>query len=191
MDWKSFIASIVGSIAWPAVVAFILYLLKGQLAPLVQRLEELSFPGGKAKFIKELEEGRAKIEQLSINSAAPAREYEPAEERVKLAAEMPAAAIFLTYRDLERHLLEIKGELDIQSVRPNNIMRELFNRGYVDLLQVELFESLRKARNAIAHSGASPSGMEASEFINQASYLNFILDHAVSSPPSPRKDIGK
>lgn len=55
MDWKQFISSIIGSLAWPAVVAYLLYLLRAQLGSLAARLTELTLPGGtKALFSAEL-----------------------------------------------------------------------------------------------------------------------------------------
>lgn len=58
MDWLQFTASaitsvagLIGSLAWPGVVAFLIYLLRPQLASMAQRLTELSLPGGgKATF---------------------------------------------------------------------------------------------------------------------------------------------
>lgn len=58
MDWLQFsasaitsIAGLIGSLAWPVVAAFLIYLLRPQLASMAQRLTELSLPGGgKATF---------------------------------------------------------------------------------------------------------------------------------------------
>lgn len=62
MDWLQFsasaitsVAGLIGSLAWPGVVAFLIYLLRPQLASMAQRLTELSLPGGgKATFQTEL-----------------------------------------------------------------------------------------------------------------------------------------
>ena len=39
MDWKTFLAQIINSIAWPLVVVFIVYQLKDRLAELLPRLK--------------------------------------------------------------------------------------------------------------------------------------------------------
>jgi hypothetical protein len=59
MDWKSFIASIVGSLAWPSVVVTLLILLREQIGSLAEHLQELSLPvGARASFEKQLETAR-------------------------------------------------------------------------------------------------------------------------------------
>jgi hypothetical protein len=65
MDWLQFFASIIGSLAWPSVVVALLFMLRGQMAGLVGRLEELAFGGAKAKFAMALEQGKANTEQLA------------------------------------------------------------------------------------------------------------------------------
>jgi hypothetical protein len=53
MDWLEFIASIVGSLAWPGVVLIFLWINRGHLANLLDWIEELTLPGGfKFKFTK-------------------------------------------------------------------------------------------------------------------------------------------
>lgn len=53
MDWLQFFSSIIGSLAWPAVVAYLLYLLRAQLGSLAARLTELTLPGGAKALFKE------------------------------------------------------------------------------------------------------------------------------------------
>ena len=45
MDWKTFIASIVGSISWPLVVGFAIYLLRNETAALLRRMKGAKIAG--------------------------------------------------------------------------------------------------------------------------------------------------
>jgi hypothetical protein len=52
MDWLQFIASIIGSLAWPSVIIALLFILRRQIVSLVVRMEELAFAGVKMKFAR-------------------------------------------------------------------------------------------------------------------------------------------
>ncbi|MCC0807494.1 hypothetical protein FPV16_14860 [Methylobacterium sp. W2] len=73
MDWLQFISSLisslttmVGSLAWPAVVAFLIYQLRAQLASLARRISEFSFPGGgKAVFSAEVNDAVSTAENVA------------------------------------------------------------------------------------------------------------------------------
>lgn len=60
MGLLEFIASIIGSLAWPGVVLVVLWYNRKRLANLPDWLEELTLPGGaKIKFVRALEKARA------------------------------------------------------------------------------------------------------------------------------------
>lgn len=56
MDWKTFIASIVSSLAWPGVLAFILIKNKGTILKLIQTLKTLKAGDFEFDFTKEVKE---------------------------------------------------------------------------------------------------------------------------------------
>lgn len=67
MDWLRFTASVIDSLAWPAVVVLLLVLVRGQLQALVGRLAKLTIDGSKinAEFHKQLEAAATRAEELS------------------------------------------------------------------------------------------------------------------------------
>ena len=72
MDWLTFSSNVVGSLAWPLVVIGLLILLRGHLAGLAERLEELSLPGGaRARFAKQLDEARSRLDASSSKRRGP------------------------------------------------------------------------------------------------------------------------
>jgi hypothetical protein len=71
MDWKAFIAAMVGSLAWPIVVFTLLIFLRKQLVGLAERLQELSLGGAKATFEKQLETARREADKLPPPLSVP------------------------------------------------------------------------------------------------------------------------
>src|SRR5687768_3735008 len=105
MGWKAFVASIVGSLAWPSVVTLLLFLLRGQIASLAQRLEELTLPGGaKAKFRGQLDLARQQAEETGLESG-PAVPLTADDPYVDLANRYPAAAVLQSFKEVEAAIL--------------------------------------------------------------------------------------
>ncbi len=186
MDWKQFVASIVSSVAWPAVLALLLILLRHKLTGLADRLIELNLPGGvKASFRQDLEVGRAitdRIPQSSVAIASPevAKEIDIFN---KVAVDSPPGAIILSFIEIEKKLQAIAIKLG----KPywsdqRKLMRELVQRNLVDPKAVQLFISLKNARNSAAHAsgGVDLSTAQASEYIRQSGVLTALLQEAAN-----------
>lgn len=184
MDWKQFFASVIGSVAWPAVVAVLLYLLRSQLSGLAERLKELSFPGGvKASFRDDLEVGRAIADRIphEPEASAPPEVAKEIDTFKKVAVDSPPGAIILSFLEVEKKLRQIAIKLG----KPywsdqRKLMRELAQRDLIDPETEPLFMSLRNARNSAAHGGdkAEPSAAQAFEYIRQAAFLTTLLQKA-------------
>lgn len=182
MDGYQFVAALVGSLAWPAVVGFLLFLLRKQLTRLAERLEELSLPGGmKATFEKQLQAGREIVEQIPDQTPTQQVPTEPEEENKlqKLAIDAPRGAILLAYLDLENELRDIAIKLGMGAKTTNqrSIMEALVKRGFVSRDASLLFDALRNARNSAAHAyGSQPvTTQEAFEYIRQVTSLIALL----------------
>jgi hypothetical protein len=158
MDWKAFIAAIVGSLAWPIVILSLLFILRKQLVGLADRLQEFSLAGAKATFEKQLETAREEAERLPPPSSPDAT---PDHQRIvpltdekkflRLASEFPEAAITEVYKDIEGILFRIGDTLGIPRTGADRIMNELYERREVDENARDLFHTLRRARNLSAH----------------------------------------
>jgi hypothetical protein len=58
MDWLTFIASLVSSLAWPVTAIVAIYLLKNNLGIFAQVFERLKFKGVELEFRKGIEESQ-------------------------------------------------------------------------------------------------------------------------------------
>lgn len=194
MDSLAFIASIIGSLAWPAVIVVLLVFLRPHLSDLASRLAEVSFPGGaKATFLKKLESAREQSEQLvseqpkNLLRSPPrvAEDLRPKDPALELAADFPEAAVVQAFRNVERTILDGMEKLGDRPSRRylRDYMRDLRKRQVISDHALELFETLRQARNAAAYGARSEttsasSGISASsaiEFVEQCQLLSDIL----------------
>jgi hypothetical protein len=181
MDWKQFFASMVASLAWPAVVAYVLFLLRTQVSDLVARMTEFSLPGGGSiKLSQQVERVREQAEKVEAEQSLETPSITTLDPRtLRLAQEFPEAAVLEAYKELEAVLLQIRPKLkDGKPFRnPTEVLMRLQAEKYVSDNLIELFDSLRRARNAAAHApkdqGLTPG--EAIELVRQAKYLTELL----------------
>ena len=66
MDWKTFIAEIISSLAWPALIAFILVKNKDQITRLIETLKTLKAGDFEFDFTNEIRELK-EIEETDID----------------------------------------------------------------------------------------------------------------------------
>lgn len=162
MSFLAFLASVIGSLAWPAVVIFLLFLLKPHLSGLAARLVELTLPGGaKAKFEKQLDEAREDTEKIAYvegYSISPVGEVGPTgiEEFIALANLSPESAIMQSYNVLESVPITFRNKIPPQHKGSlGAVIRDLHRRELLDSSWVQLFERIRSLRNLSVHAGAA------------------------------------
>jgi hypothetical protein len=186
MNGYQLIASLVSSLAWPAVVGVLLYLLRNEINGLAVRLKELSLPGGmKATFEKELQVGREIVEQIPPPLPTPQLAPPLPEEENKLyrlAIDSPDGAIVLAYIELEKTLRNIAIKLGM-GPKVNNqrsVIEELMKRELVTKDAARLFDSLRRARNSTAHGVREEqvTSQDALEYIRQVNLMVGLLNLA-------------
>jgi membrane protein DedA with SNARE-associated domain len=50
MDWKTFFANVIGSLAWPILVGVVIYLLRDEMAALLRRMKGAKIAGTELAF---------------------------------------------------------------------------------------------------------------------------------------------
>jgi hypothetical protein len=194
MDWKQFSASIVSSLAWPGLLAFFLWLIRKRIGALLSRMIELHLPGGaKAIFVQELDRGRDALEKIGVPTAARARtrdslplKLQATQEETK---ESAPRVIALAYTDVEVLLIEAREKLHLSARMPYTaVIKNLVQQGYVENGALELFESLRRGRNAVVHAPSREVTVgEAVEYQQQAAALSLILMEAIKNLTPPKQ----
>jgi hypothetical protein len=211
MGALEFIASIIGSLAWPGVVLLVLWYNRQHLANLPDWIkanlpdwiEEITFPGGvKAKIRRKLDKATAQAERLK--SELPDAEVKDAIEPdplSDLADRFPESAIIESFREVEPTIWKMFHFLPSLTSRrggPGAILTELVRLGYIDENTVQLFKNLKDARDntllAIKSTSERTGSMrlwpeQAHRYREAAKVLNIKLREVLTSleRDNPRK----
>lgn len=187
MDWRTFIASVVGSLAWPLVICALLYLLRDDLPALVRRIKNASVAGTKFEFDEALDKLRKETEVAAVEKPREAIDAKQIDNRsLDLAERFPEVAIMESFKVIEEMLLEVRQRLDLPP-RSNlhTIVRKLVERNFLDGETETLFRVLQNARNAAVHAGTRIQPGEAIDFMSQARFFQSVLREVLSKIQSP------
>ena len=170
MDWLTFIANIVSSVAWPASAVVIALIFRSQLTDLLKRITKGKFAGGEFEF-SESAQGQladAKVD-LQTNDAPDDSSEDENELDVayRLLEISPRAAIIEAWRIItERAQIKIMDEIEDSSESsdftdsgdllgrhfPPARMTEYFRKYRIlSADEIELFDELRHLRNQAKH----------------------------------------
>jgi len=160
MNALGFLASVVASLAWPAIVGSLLFLLRKDIAKHFSRLAEFTFPGGSLKFDDKLTATKATAEE-AMNEHASSRRIKsgpqsvrlsqsifPSDEAISTAASVdPEEAVIRSFLLVDRALEKIfhhlypkeefdDGSLFMVSLRSKNLISDSVWRWFVQLRQL-------------------------------------------------------
>lgn len=159
MNGLEFIASIVGSLAWPAVVIAVFYFLREPVKNLLPLLQKLKYKELELEFNRRVEEVRAEVvQELPVlpAAAAPAQTDEIT-KAARLAETSPRAAVLEAWLSVEAAAFDAARRLDwaVPSEKSSNgafAMKFLERHPQVDRSIVGLLRELRSLRNQAAHA---------------------------------------
>jgi hypothetical protein len=180
MNALEFIASIIGSLAWPAAIVMLVLLLRTPLRKLLHELTRFRYGDVEIDFGREVQmlEDQAKTAGLKLpdKTALPeAKVRDPSQiiaEASRLADDFPEPAIGLAWTAVEHELMEALTRLKIAALpvpmAPGKSIELLHDRGFIDDQTRDLLNRMRNLRNAAVHAskGIGPiAAWEAREFI--------------------------
>lgn len=192
MDLLTFIAAIVGSLAWPVSLLVAVFMMRKPLTELIPEIRRLKYKDLEVDFGKELEKIEAvmdTVERLPKSKGELPVEIEPEplpktrnELIEKLATLSPIAAILESWRNVER-------TLDIYFMS-RGIARPISGQtitGHLDYdpnfppQLVSAYQELRLLRNRAAHNQENLTAEHAREFSALADRLTYALIEAARS----------
>jgi hypothetical protein len=192
MDWKQFVASLVGSLAWPIVLLIIVTMYREELIKFLKQIKKIGAGGVNVELSEqvaavrdagkavEAEQGVQPPEALALNPAI-----------VQLAKSFPEAALVQAFKELEGVLQEIRSRLPDDKPHRNltEVVKALAEQKYITQNVVALFQKLQETRNIAAHTKnrEEMSPAEAIELITQIKLLQTLLTNVCTQLP-PRSD---
>lgn len=158
MTRLEFIAAVIDSLAWPAVVIMTVVLLRRPLAGLLPLLRRVKYKELEVEFAQEVKELRQEAEAaLPPLPAGPPPQIPEEQALINLASVSPRSAVVEAWRLVEsaaRRGLEARGE-GMESGRPVSgprLTRTLLQREMLDNATRSVFDRLRMLRNQAVHA---------------------------------------
>lgn len=179
MDWLSFFASVIGSLAWPATLLAVVLLLRKQIAELLPLIRKLKAGPVEAEFEREVKELRAEASETLPTPELRLLEGE-SKRLYELAQLSPRAAILEAWQGIEfsarRAALQRAGSPIPDMSSPLRLIRALTQLELLSSEDVALFNDLRGLRNQAIHSpDFSPSFEAVSTYLQLAQSLEAKL----------------
>lgn len=177
MGWLQFMASVVGSLAWPATLIAAFFILKNYLPAIFPFVERLKYKDFEVEFRKSVQE-LAEKSQTALPEPDDEQGAAPRNRLYALAELSPRSAILEAWLQVETaaaETLQAKGpDLTSKVQMPSSLrLGEMLNRReIINGAQREIFNRLRELRNKAVHIGeATFHPSEVTEYIDLASSL--------------------
>ena len=179
MDWLQFLASVVGSIAWPATVITVVLILRSEIVALLPFLRRLKAGPLEAEFEREVKELKNEAAQALPEELS--QTLEGRDRLLKLAELSPRAAILEAWQGVEfaaRRVAMQYGGSPVPDVRsPGRLTKELAQMGAVSVDDIALMQDLRGLRNQATHSpDFNPSFEAVANYIQLATAVQARLE---------------
>jgi len=174
MDWKTFIANIISSTAWPAAFVIVVVILKQPITKILSYLTKVKYKDVELEFSQAVRELRKETEEALPEFVEKRSEIEiDSAEIIKLAEVAPRAAVIEAWRKVDNEAQECLKRHDAKTegiqLRSCPLERALFLEKIINEAQVEVIKELRKLRNTAVHADEfSFSTEDAIEYIFSA-----------------------
>ena len=149
MDGLQFTSSIIGSLAWPAAVVWLAYLLRSPLAKLIPRVRAVKYGDLHVDIGEQIEAAKEQAEAES--ETAPPEPPEPPQSFKSLALADPRAAILSSWLPVEVELNELASRCGLEKSPTLRQIEHLKRTGVLSESLVNNLHHLRQIRNTAVH----------------------------------------
>ena len=181
MDWLQFLASLVGSFAWPVTIFALVIVLREPVIKALLTLSKIKYKDFELTFSHDMEQIREQAKVIDVELIPP-KSFPLNDEKVKnildgaerLAYEYPEAAIAMGWQAVEHELAvaTVKRSITQEYPRRNSAKKNadlLLRDEAIDERTNDLLNSMSNLRNKVVHSRHSSEKVttdEAVEFIS-------------------------
>ncbi len=196
MSWLQFVASIVQSLAWPAVVVALLFILRRPISALLGRIKTAKGYGVELSFSEAADKVREAVAEIDEQAAEghgqfAARPPEVLPRPVPVPEDVdPTYAVLLAWQRVDEAVAKLAKRTGIEYggsgyVSPAMVARELTRRGVIQDSYAVAVRSLGSLRNAVAHGQRAVTPDEAQAFADSAADLVHATDALTATIPLP------
>lgn len=192
MDWRQFIASVIGSLAWPFTLIVGLYFLKDHLGSIFPFIERVKYKDLEVEFRKSLQE-LANQSQLAFPPPEIDEQVTTPKNRLYTLAEIsPRAAILEAWLQVESAAAEAIQTREpslgkkLSAVAPLRLAEYLDRYRIINPAQAKIFTRLRDLRNKAVHMNEATFHLdEITEYIDLALSLASQIRKGTQPPEQP------
>jgi hypothetical protein len=151
MNWLAFISAMTSALAWPAAIAAIALIFRGQIIALLQDIRKLRVGDVELQLGDEVEKIREEVKEVEED---PDFEDVPVDPKlVNLADSHPHLAVLEGWKRLERVILDFTTKrLAVDRTRPIQYhLQVLATSGQLPSRMMKTIEDIREVRNRAAH----------------------------------------
>jgi len=154
MDVLTFIATIVGHLAWPTVLVVGVVFVSRRAGQLSRFIKKVRYGDFEIEIREQLDAARGTVEQIEAISAPTAlAPIQPDDRLLELARIDPGIAMVDVWRSLEDEIIKLMQHNGLMRfTNPVRFVRKLAALGKISPEQLKLFERLRSIRNSAVHS---------------------------------------
>ena len=159
MSWLEFFSKIIASLAWPASILFVLYIIRGELPTIARSLKKLRYKDLELEFEKTAQEVVEKT-KLSLpetnNIQLSGQSQDELIDRLISVSELsPRSAILEAWLVVEAAAVDVAEKKGISTFKshpgPMRLRDYLVKGDLLNKDQQEIFEQLRFLRNEAVH----------------------------------------
>lgn len=172
MNWMQFVASLVGSLAWPTAAVIAIFWFKDPIKKLLSAISKISFAGGTAEFDRAMREIEASAEEESPDRKAgllrvPTDMVE--NEDAKALQANPAGVVMEAWKSVELTMRDVIAKLwpdaDFKGRHgPLAIIKFLYSREFINSREESMLLKMRILRNIAAHDEEPVTAENAERF---------------------------
>jgi hypothetical protein len=153
MDSRTFIAALVGHLAWPLVTLALISLALFKLPKLARFIKAIRFKDFEVTIRDDFAQARAEAERLIIEQKQPVLPFHIDEKVLRLAEIDPSVAIIDVWRTLEQAIVKlIQHNGLMRFTTPAKFIEHLTTIGKLSHGDLMLFRKLRNIRDISVHA---------------------------------------
>ncbi|WP_424146530.1 hypothetical protein [Spongiibacter marinus] len=186
MNWLEFISSIVGSLAWPACVIGVTFLVKAEIPQLIRSLRRLKYKDLELEFEKSFKEIADKSKEAFPNSSEGVlilgQSQEEQEKRLSYVSDLaPRSAIVEAWLLVESAAIDAVRKSGVAPLKsmpgPMRLRDYLVKAQLLNQEQQAVFEKLRVLRNQAVHAiDAEFSSSAVKNYVESALQMAIYLE---------------
>lgn len=187
MGWLAFLASVIGSVAWPAAALTLATIFRTQIVALLERVSRVSFAGSTVELDRRFASAEIVAEVAAPESAAETLD----DQTVQLVSVAPLSAINESWArlDIKLHSLAASSSIAVKErwrTAPQfaHLVRALRSEGLISAPTELLLQNIYWLRHELV-TGGNVSTDEAVRFIALTDKAKALIDGSDVRPDSP------